>query len=286
MGEITAALQTLRDRWTERHGIAIADLRVGANGAVEGSVLTRRQWTEMTQALPEATPSNVVILEDRATPAPGWREIRGDGPVSLHRTTDLAKLTTEVEPSDGALRWLGNWGADLVQTDDGAIAWAAPERLMPCDAPETWPTLPLLARDERLEGNADTVDKLEDCATTHLGTPYVLGGCSRQRIDCSGLMSRIFREVCKAILPRHSMDQRRCGVRVGREDMAPGDLVFARLIDTRTAHVGLLFANTDGGLNVLHASQRAGEVVCETLDQFETGYRFMGARRVLRGPSA
>jgi len=282
MGEIAAVIDTLRDRWTERHGLAIADLRVGPNGAPEGSVLTRRQKADMASALPDTPLENVRVLEDPATPAPGWRAVPGNTPVPLHRSVALERLTTEVAPSDSALRWLGNWGADLVQTDDGAIAWAAAESLAPCDAPESWPDLPRLGPDETRAPDAGTVEALAAEGRTWIGTPYVLGGCSRERIDCSGLMSRLLREVCAVILPRHSMDQRRCGERVSRQEMRAGDLIFARLVNTRTAHVGLLVPGEGDEFEVLHASQRAGEVVCETLPEFETGYRFMGARRVFR----
>ncbi len=281
MGEIAAVLNTLRERWTERHGLAIADLRVGADGAPEGSVLTRRQKSDMAAALPDTPLTRVLVLEDPSTPAPGWRAIPGDAPVALHRSPALTKLTTEATPADSVLRWLGNWGADLVQTDDGAIAWAAPETLPPCEAPDSWPNLPRLGPDETRTSQEHTVEALAAAGRTWLGTPYVLGGCSRTRIDCSGLMSRLLRETCQVILPRHSMDQRRCGDRISRGEMRAGDLIFARLIDTRTAHVGLLVQGKGEEFEVLHASQRAGKVVSESLSDFETGYRFMGARRVL-----
>jgi cell wall-associated NlpC family hydrolase len=286
MGEIQDVLQTLHDRWTARHGIAISDLKVGDDNAPMGSVLTYQQRADMASVMPEVSLMNVVVLEDRDAGTPEWRRVEGQSPVALYRSPDLQKLTTEVAATDGSLRWLGNWGADLVQADDGAIAWGKTGQLKFSEIPPEWPSLPRLGAEETCTTNDETLEQLQAIGSSYLDVPYVLGGRSQTRIDCSGLMSRIFRAVCQVILPRHSMDQRRCGTRVGRDQMSPGDLIFARLNNTRTAHVGLLLPGESGALHVLHASQRAGKVVSESLADFETGYRFMGARRILEGRSS
>jgi len=286
MGEIQDALQILHDRWTARHGIAISDLKIGDDNAPMGSVLTYQQRADMASLMPEVSLMNVVVLEDREAGTPEWRRVEGPSPIALYRSPELQKLTTEVVPTDGSLRWLGNWGADLVQADDGAIAWAKTGQLKFTEIPSEWPPLPRLGAEGTCPPHDETLEQLQAIGSSYLDVPYVLGGRSQARIDCSGLTSRIFRAACQVILPRHSMDQRRCGTRVGRDQMKPGDLIFARLINTRTAHVGLLLPGESEALHVLHASQRAGKVVSESLADFETGYRFMGARRILEGGSS
>lgn len=58
-----------------------------------------------------------------------------------------------------------------------------------------------------------------------LGTPYVLGGSSKNGIDCSGLTMRVY-ERFGITLPHYSQDQKNYGVAVSQSDAQPGDLIF------------------------------------------------------------
>jgi cell wall-associated NlpC family hydrolase len=90
-----------------------------------------------------------------------------------------------------------------------------------------------------------------DVARRYLGVPYVFGGTNPATgLDCSGLVQLVFRQVGVA-LPRTAQQQFDATVRVSREQLQPGDLVFfARTYaDPRDwiTHVGIYIG---GGLQI------------------------------------
>lgn len=285
---VTTSLNDLVDHWRTRYGTPVARFDVSRDGRhVTGVVLTRGQAGEVAARLVDGGVSvNLVILEDRAEAPPGGWLRAADEPVAVFRAPDLGRLSTELLPGDGPVRALDREGAALlVQTDDDTLGWADAGALCSADAPAEPDTSAVLGDGARLEATSDAVGALWAAARPFVDarTPYILGGRSGARIDCSGLMSIVHRQALGAVLPRHSMDQRRLGTRVGRSDARPGDLLFARLGDTNIPHVGLLLAG-DAGLDVVHASQRAGHVVRQPLAELLEGYRFMAVRRLLREP--
>ena len=112
-------------------------------------------------------------------------------------------------------------------------------------------------------------------ALTYLGVPYVHGGDSREGLDCSGLVYRVFFDMTGAELSR--------GVE-GQYPLHIGDLLF---FDTdrdpppkNPSHVGVYI----GGDRFVHAASegpRTGVIV----SQLQSPYyhdRFLGARRIIK----
>ncbi|HZU07212.1 MAG TPA: bifunctional lytic transglycosylase/C40 family peptidase [Chloroflexota bacterium] len=81
-----------------------------------------------------------------------------------------------------------------------------------------------------------------DLARAQIGKPYVWGGASPQTsFDCSGLVQWVYRQV-GVQLPRTAQQQFDATVRVPREQLQPGDLVFfAHTYPSREpiTHVGI-----------------------------------------------
>jgi hypothetical protein len=280
---VATTLNDLVEQWRARYGVPVAHFDVDADGHhVSGAVLTRDQAAEVALRLVDHGVSvNLGILEDRSEPAPGGALMPAVPVVALYRTPALARLTTEVLAGDGPLRALDKEGdALLVQGDDDTLGWARATELAASDREAAEASI-VLPDGELVGAQPGWLGALEAAGQTFVdaGVPYVLGGRSEARIDCSGLVSLVVRRTAGAVLPRHSMDQKRCGERVARGDRRPGDLVFARLGETNVAHVGILLGGP-AGLTVLHASQRAGKVVREPEESFLAGYRFMGVRRL------
>ena len=93
-----------------------------------------------------------------------------------------------------------------------------------------------------VEESRDLVDLAVE-ATTHLGTPYLLGAAGPDAFDCSGLVWRSYQDALGTTLPRESASQVQVGQDVDFADLHAGDLLF--------------FVNSGG--TVVHVAMYLGE---------------------------
>lgn len=119
--------------------------------------------------------------------------------------------------------------------------------------------------------------ELVDAALKWIGTRYRYGGDSRNGTDCSGLVMRLYSDVCAVKIPRTTSAQHDFCTRLKRKDARPGDLVFfgSSKSGSSVSHVGLYIGKGE----MIHASSSQGVVVSD----IEKGYwadRFKGAGRV------
>jgi cell wall-associated NlpC family hydrolase len=121
---------------------------------------------------------------------------------------------------------------------------------------------------------ADAAARMVAAATAMLGQPYRFGGAAPGGFDCSGLVS-FAAQSAGLILPRTAREQLGSGVRIGRRDLQPGDLVFMRLA-RKELHVGIV---TEGE-RFIHAPATGGRVRIDSLDAAPYSAGFIGARRV------
>lgn len=164
-------------------------------------------------------------------------------------------------------------------------AVAAPDDRAPAD-----PVLQLLqdkgfvARESVAEGSAlvrqvrDVASDLVLSAMNFLGVPYRRGGNSADDgFDCSGFTRHIFEMSLGLVLPRRVDDQASASglLRIGREDLRPGDLVFFNTLRRTFSHVGIYIG--DG--KFIHAPRSGTEVRIEDMRQAYWDRRFTGARR-------
>ncbi|MHA6246388.1 C40 family peptidase [Pontibacter sp. CAU 1760] len=118
--------------------------------------------------------------------------------------------------------------------------------------------------------------KLVETASTWVGTPYRYGSNSKKGTDCSGFVTRIYRDVYGVDLSRSSRSMFQDVRRVKRDKMRTGDLVFFR----RSAkgpiyHVGIYLKNN----KFIHSSTTGGVKVSSLQEPY---YRknFYAAGRV------
>jgi cell wall-associated NlpC family hydrolase len=112
-------------------------------------------------------------------------------------------------------------------------------------------------------------------AAAMLGEPYRFGGAAPGGFDCSGLVA-FAAQSAGLSLPRTAKDQLRTGMRVGRGDLEPGDLVFMRLAH-KELHVGIAV----DAVRFIHAPARGGRVRIDSLAARPYSAGFIGARRVI-----
>jgi hypothetical protein len=114
------------------------------------------------------------------------------------------------------------------------------------------------------------------------GVPYVHGGDTRQGLDCSGLVYRVFTDMAGLALPRSVGSLFRSGTEVAHP-LHLGDLLF---FDTsadgsprNATHVGV-YAGNDTFVHAASEGSRTG-VTVSSLGSPYYHDRFLGARRVL-----
>ncbi|MDD4357301.1 MAG: LysM peptidoglycan-binding domain-containing protein [Smithellaceae bacterium] len=125
-------------------------------------------------------------------------------------------------------------------------------------------------------GTADERKLFIKVATGFLGVPYRMGGVTVQGIDCSAFVRKMY-EFFNINLPRTAREQAMIGVRVDRDKLEAGDLVFFRT-KRPIGHVGIYIGNN----KFVHASYKARSVRIDSLEKPYFQQRFQRAVRVKR----
>ncbi|WP_394245068.1 NlpC/P60 family protein [Vibrio astriarenae] len=107
------------------------------------------------------------------------------------------------------------------------------------------------------------------------GVPYVLGGNTKQGIDCSAFVQVAYSTVHGKHLPRTTSEQSQVGKKVTYSKAREGDLVFFKT-GYKTRHVGIYL----GGNQFLHASTSRG-VIISRLDNPYWADKFWHFRSVI-----
>lgn len=115
-----------------------------------------------------------------------------------------------------------------------------------------------------------------DAIMDWLGTPYHFGGSSNRGIDCSAFVMTIFNNSAQIVLPRTAREQYTVGMKIKRNDLEFGDLVFFHTYSRAFAsHVGIYL----GDDLFAHSSSRYG-VTVSSLESTFYSTRFIGGRRL------
>ncbi|MBS0436369.1 MAG: C40 family peptidase [Proteobacteria bacterium] len=115
-------------------------------------------------------------------------------------------------------------------------------------------------------------------AMNFLGVPYRRGGNSaEQGFDCSGFTRHVFEASLGLVLPRRADEQASAAglIKVKRDELKPGDLVFFNTLKRSFSHVGIYI----GEGKFIHSPRTGGEVRVEDMRYAYWSKRFTGARR-------
>lgn len=125
--------------------------------------------------------------------------------------------------------------------------------------------------------NSQVVSKtLQTQAKIWHGTPYQLGGTSRQGIDCSAFVQQTFSEKFAIQVPRSTKAQTTAGFKIKRSQLKPGDLLFFKTNwGGDNLHVGIYSGNDQ----FIHASTSQGVTTSSLNNQYWQKH-FYQARRL------
>ncbi len=116
-------------------------------------------------------------------------------------------------------------------------------------------------------------------ALSFVGVRYRYGGDHASGgFDCSGLVRRVYRQTLGLILPHNAAAQSREGLKVARNQLRPGDLVFFNTLRRAFSHVGIYIGHGE----FVHAPRPGQRVQVASLDSPYWAQRYDGARRLLR----
>ena len=124
-------------------------------------------------------------------------------------------------------------------------------------------------------------DKASDMVVTamnFLGVRYQRGGSDADAgFDCSGFTRQVFETSLGLVLPRRADEQAKAAglVKVRKDELQPGDLVFFNTLRRTFSHVGIYIG--DG--KFVHSPKPGGEVRIEDMRIVYWAKRFTGARR-------
>ncbi len=107
------------------------------------------------------------------------------------------------------------------------------------------------------------------------GTSYCLGGSTKNCIDCSAFTSTLIRNNYRISLPRTAAEQYKESLRIERNDLKEGDLVFFKTKNDYINHVGIFLAND----KFVHASTSQGVTISDLKENYWSG-RIAGFGRV------
>jgi cell wall-associated NlpC family hydrolase len=108
-----------------------------------------------------------------------------------------------------------------------------------------------------------------------IGTGYHFGGKNPEAgLDCSGMVSYVFREAVGYKVSGSAADIARQGREIDKDDLQPGDLVFFDTQNRPFSHVGIYIGNG----RFIHAPSSKGKVRIARMDNVYFAKRFEMAR--------
>lgn len=106
---------------------------------------------------------------------------------------------------------------------------------------------------------------------------YCLGGSTKSCVDCSALMQAFYNDVFNISLPRTAAEQHTLSLKIDREELQLGDMVFFITYGKSVSHVGMYLGNN----KFVHASTSQGVIISD-LNEGYWKSRYYASGRVLK----
>ena len=135
------------------------------------------------------------------------------------------------------------------------------------------------SNEEQAKAKEKSVEQIIlDFSQEWMGTPYQIGGTTKEGIDCSAFTQVVYREAFEIDLPRRVRDQRKVGEVVAADSMKPGDLVVFKtgVFFTNKQHIGIYLSDN----KFIHASSSKG-VTISSLEESYWKKKYRSSRRLM-----
>ena len=145
-------------------------------------------------------------------------------------------------------------------------------------APAAATEAPAAAEPGLMQRVQDRASDMVVSAMNFIGVPYRRGGNSAETgFDCSGFTRKVFETSLGLMLPRRADEQAAAPglIKVKRDQLMPGDLVFFNTMRRTFSHVGIYI----GDNRFVHAPSHGKDVRTDDLSFAYWAKRFTGARR-------
>lgn len=165
----------------------------------------------------------------------------------------------------------------LVQKNDTTLGWILQKAVkkIPFSFYEQWKKILWAQPNKVVLGSRK---KVIDCAVSFLDVPYLLGGSTKQGIDCSGFVQQVYWQSNSIMLPKYSQDQLVYGKAITLDQAKSADVIFVDRKKDSFHHVGILFDKQ----HIIHASGRMKKVVIWNTKLWWQLYRLIGVRKIIR----
>lgn len=107
-----------------------------------------------------------------------------------------------------------------------------------------------------------------------LGTRYRYAGDTKQGIDCSGFVSRMYKDVYCITLSGGSRDIFPVTTPVEKNELQEGDILFFKIKKGQISHVGVYLGNN----KFAHASVKSGVIISDLDEDYYKRYFYKGGR--------
>ncbi len=114
-----------------------------------------------------------------------------------------------------------------------------------------------------------------------LGTPYVYGGKDKTGTDCSGFVLQVYKVVYGINTARSANGIYEESVKVKRDKLKQGELVFFKINTEKIGHVGIFLQDS----YFIHASTSKGVMVSSLDLEYWTKYFVSGGRLSIKSTS-
>lgn len=107
-----------------------------------------------------------------------------------------------------------------------------------------------------------------------IGTPYKLGGGTKNGVDCSGFAYQLYDKVFNTVIANNSRNIFSMVNPIDKNELKEGDLVFFKIKSSAISHIGVYI----GDNKFAHASSSRGVMISNLNEPYWQRYYYKGGR--------